>query len=75
MRRYRFEIAGTTGGGQAYSCEGVVESLNFNEAIQEDAMRDSFQELTHGRAVFGSPGLGCRGPYKVTRFLLTEVVS
>ncbi len=74
MSRYRFEVAGTTGRGQAYSCEGIVESPSFHEGMQ-DAMRDSFQQLTRGRAVFGEPGLGCVGPYTLTRFLLTEVTD
>ena len=35
-------------------------------------MRSSFMKLTRGQAVFGNPGIGCSGPYHVTKFTISE---
>lgn len=67
----KYTVEGTAAGGQTYICEGQV-----NRDIGEipdcfvDVMRSSFNQLTSGKAVFGQPGVGCRGPYSVTRIEL-----
>jgi hypothetical protein len=33
-------------------------------------MRALFAKLKAGKAVFGNPGIGCAGPYGVSRFLI-----
>jgi len=55
---------------------GTVEVAtpgNFH-AVPALAMKQAFQQLTDGKAVFGNPGVGCVGPYHITRMLL-EVVK
>lgn len=71
MQKYKFTIEGTTGDGNTYTTSGVVEEggADIIRACHA-AMHDCFQQLTSGRAVFGNPGVGCRGPYQVTRFVL-----
>lgn len=35
-------------------------------------MKDTFEQLTQGRAIYGQPGVGCRGPYAIKRVLIEE---
>jgi len=66
-----FKVEGTAHGGQTYTCEGRVNA-NIADVPDcfMDVMRASFHQLTSGKAVFGQPGIGCRGPYTVTRIEL-----
>lgn len=66
-----YTIEGTSAGGQTWKTTGRV-STDYPYCL-EDAMRDSFFQLTHGKAVFGQPGVGCSGPYKISRFELVTV--
>jgi hypothetical protein len=36
----------------------------------ERCLSDAFLRLTKGEAVYGQPGVACRGPYRVTGFEL-----
>lgn len=65
---YTYSVKGTAAKGQTWVTSGVV-TCDFMEAFNE-AMRESFKTLTDGKAVYGTPGLGCNGPYNVTSFLL-----
>lgn len=69
MSLYRFTIEGTAGDGQSWTTSGPV-SGDFPKVL-EDAMYASFEQLTKGKAVYGRPGVGCRGPYKIRTFTLT----
>ena len=75
VEKWRFKIEGKTGGGNSYSTEGEIEADIADPSIHRTAMLASFLQLTNGRAVFGTPGAGCRGPYSVTRFLLEKVTQ
>jgi hypothetical protein len=74
---FHYAISGTAAHGQTWNVSGTVEV----EAIRprelgralEAAMRESFDQLTHGRAVYGSPGLGCAGPYQILELTLTRM--
>lgn len=68
MRRqsYRFIIRGTAALGQTWRVDGTVH-CSFPQII-EVVLQRAFNELTQGGAVFGRPGLGCRGPYEVVEF-------
>jgi hypothetical protein len=72
MRTFFYTMGGRASGGQTWKVRGTVQldAGVFAEAF-EMAMRDSFRQLTGGKAVFGKPGLGCSGPYEVTSFTLT----
>lgn len=64
----KYTVEGTASDGQTWMTEGSVNG-DFPDCL-EDAMRAAFQQLTGGKAVFGQPGIGCRGPYKIKRFEL-----
>lgn len=66
---YRYRLCGTASDGQTWKVSGAIELSpgNFAAAFDE-AMHDGFQQLTQGKAIYGKPGVGCRGPYKVTHF-------
>jgi hypothetical protein len=68
--RYIFTVEGTAASGaQTFTCTGELEDLpgNFSK-ILDKAMNATFMQLTDGKAVFGTPGVGCHGPYGITRF-------
>jgi hypothetical protein len=66
-----YTIEGTSAGGQTWKTKGRV-STDYPECML-DAMQHSFLQLTQGKAVFGQPGVGCRGPYKINRVELVTV--
>jgi hypothetical protein len=39
------------------------------------ALRQSFEQLTGGKAVFEHPGYGCNGPYSITHLILSKPES
>ena len=69
----RYTAEGIAAGGQTWKTEGAVDAV-FPLCF-EAAMRHSFQQLTSGKAIYGQPGAGCRGPYKISRFELTAVTE
>ena len=74
MKTYAYEISGGAARGQSWTTRGEVGITTpgaFNAAIGI-VMRASFDQLTNGEAVYGHPGLGCDGPYTVTRMLIEE---
>lgn len=76
MISYAYVISGTGGHGSTWSTEGhvVVKDVDqFDEAVM-DARRQSFMQLTQGKATYGKPGQGgCKGPYRITKFSIEEV--
>lgn len=78
MRTFKFEIHGKTGGGNTYTTTGIVNgdfALDYPGMISS-AMRQSFQQLTGGGAVFGHPGHGgCQGPYSLTHLFLSDAAE
>jgi hypothetical protein len=72
---YTYRINGTAAGGQTWETSGSIEALPGQfPAVCNQALSESFDKLTQGNAVFGFPGLGCQGPYVLTR-LLIEVAT
>lgn len=70
-KSYKFEMRGTAHDDQTWTTEGYVY-CDFND-IFDRAMRSSFEQLTNGKAVFGKPGIGCRGPYDILSVLIEQV--
>lgn len=79
--KYKWTVEGTAGHGAANDAEGQtwqttgemdIDSGNFLLALSA-VMRLSFQQLTQGLAVYGKPGVGCRGPYHITRYVLEAI--
>jgi hypothetical protein len=71
MKKWLFKLAGTGAGGQTWETRGTI-NCDAGQAFAE-AMRESFQQLTDGRAVFGLPGVGCNGPYDVVRIEIEQL--
>ena len=79
MKRFRYELGGTDGGGKAFAVSGHFdqgdEVASFQATLAE-AQRHAYLNLTAGgQTEYGKPGAGaCRGPYKFER-ILVEVVK
>jgi hypothetical protein len=73
--RYRYEIAGSAQGGQTWVTVGEVEAYAPGDFPHMPglALEQSFMKLTAGQAVYGSPGIGCKGPYGITRMVIEKV--
>jgi len=74
MITYGYEVGGTAAGGQTWTVRGSVTVASagmFHQAL-ELIQGEAFQKLANGKAVFGNPGIGCRGPYRYTRFVVQE---
>lgn len=70
MKKYTVE--GTAADGQKWKAEGEVADRLDWVLLADEALRAAFQQVTGGKAVFGKPGIGCRGPYKITRVEVKE---
>lgn len=62
---YSYIAEGIAHDGQTWTTKGTVV-CEFHESWDQ-AMLQSFLQLTEGKAVFGQPGVGCRGPFKFKR--------
>jgi len=74
MISYKYEVKGTAADGQTWTADGtiVVQQPGQFPDVPMLALREAFLALTEGRAVYGKPGQGCRGPYRVTGMLIEE---
>jgi len=70
---WTYEVIGLDADGNDWTVTGFV-TCEFGDAF-ETANRDCFQRLTSGKAVFGNPGAGCKGPYKIQKFTLEHELS
>ena len=74
MRKsYRFQIDGHGVEGATFQTNGTT-LCELHHAF-DIAMEETFHQLTNGRAVYGSPGVGCRGPYAIKRVLIEETTQ
>jgi len=73
IKTYNFEFEGKAARGQTWKASGQIDDdANNLMAVFDTAMRLTFQQLTSGKAVFGKPGVGCAGPYDITRITITN---
>ena len=71
VRVYNFEISGRSADDQTWTVSGdVTDSANDVGAAFDAAMRLAFSRLTEGKAIFGKPGVGCKGPYSIDKIVL-----
>lgn len=71
---YAYTIEGTGADGATWKVQGTVPNVapgGFMDCFTK-AMLSAFSQLTAGKAIYGKPGVGCRGPYKVTHLVLKE---
>ena len=59
---WKYHVKGTTA-EQSWETSGEV--LAEQQDVWQQVMIQSFQKLTSGKAVYGRPGVGCRGPYSI----------
>ena len=69
--KYHYTVEGTGADNQTWTATGDVES-EFEDMFDR-AMMDSFTQLTHGKAVYGKPGVGCNGPYDIVSVTIKKV--
>jgi len=64
--RYRWSIKGLAARGQTWETKGSTECIpgEFGGMLMV-ILGESFHQLTFGMAVYGKPGLGCNGPYRI----------
>jgi hypothetical protein len=73
IKSYTFQMEGTGAAGQTWKTSGVIiDEHNDVLAVFESAMQSSFNQLTSGKAVFGKPGVGCKGPYDIRRIVIEQ---
>lgn len=69
MQTFHYTMKGDDANGQQWEHSGDIEvEPAFVHTVLSLAMIESFRALTEGKAVFGQPGKGCRGPYRITEF-------
>ena len=70
--KYRYEISGTAARDQTWTTAGVSKDVTPGafRTVFEDAILQTYQMLTEGKAIYGQPGAGCQGPYTFTRLLI-----
>jgi hypothetical protein len=73
MTTYAYTMKGTAAGGQTWETSGAVEVApgDFPDVTML-ALKDTFMKLTQGKAVFGQPGVGCKGPYSIVELTLKK---
>jgi hypothetical protein len=68
---YKYEIKGLARNDQTWVTKGSID-CEFNDAFSL-AMRNTFEQLTNGKAVYGKPGVGCQGPYDVFSVMIERM--
>ena len=72
MRKFNYAIEGTAANNQTWKVSGstLLSQDGDFPFILNECLGWAFQELTNGKAEYGKPGVGCNGPYQITRYLL-----
>ena len=63
VKHWSYQVLGFTADGVPWEVSGTVES-EASEVWQR-VMIQSFHALTHGKAIYGKPGVACKGPYDI----------
>ena len=74
MVKYNYVMEGTAAGGQTWRTDGEVAIALEGDfpLVLTGALESSFMKLTQGLAIFGKPGVGCQGPYRINKFFITR---
>ena len=73
IARYNWSMSGTGAHDHTWETSGNTEiNPGQFDTIMGTAMIETFEMLTQGKAVYGKPGVGCYGPYRIKRFLIEE---
>lgn len=63
VRHWSFHVKGTAAGGHPWECRGEIEADPTD--LMHRILSHSFHALTNGKAIYGHPGVGCKGPYEI----------
>jgi hypothetical protein len=72
--RYQYRLEGGAINKQTWSASRTIQiekAGDFAE-VPDRAIREAFLKLTTGKAVYGKPGVGCKGPYSIKRLVIEE---
>jgi hypothetical protein len=69
--KYKYEVYGNGSVG-TWATSGTAEAATAGQFafVPNAVLKESFEQLTQGKAVFGEPGVGCKGPYTITKMLI-----
>lgn len=70
-KHYHFQIAGSGSDGNTWETRGKIH-CEFHDSFDE-AMQQTFNQLTQGKALYGKSGAGCAGPYDIDRVVIMQV--
>jgi hypothetical protein len=69
---YKFEADVRDVLGRKAICDGKVVADLGDLTVFHAVMSEIFQQLTEGKAVYGQPGVGCKGPYTIKKIVIEE---
>lgn len=70
-RTYDYKIRGKSAEGTEWETSGRLR-CPLGDVLRQ-ALVASFADLTNGRAQYGQPGVGCRGPYEIISLSFEKV--
>ena len=71
VKNWKYEVTGNAAGGQSWNTSGTVESEAAE--VWSRVLIQTFHALTHGKAIYGKPGLGCKGPYDIKTVRVEQI--
>ena len=71
IKHWSYQVLGQAADGTAWQTSGTVESDAAN--VWERVMIQTFHALTHGKAIYGKPGVGCKGPYDIKSVRVEQI--
>lgn len=72
IKHYKYEVTGSGANGQTWKAEGVVSSPF--EHVFTHVMKECFDKITKGKAIYGKPGLSCQGPYDFHKIMIEQIM-
>lgn len=74
INKYLFTVEGTDRDNKPWTLTGSVDDVpgELFHRVPQVIGNYVFMQLTKGTAVFGFPGTTCNGPYKITKFVITQ---
>jgi hypothetical protein len=70
-KHWKFEVSGTAAGGVAWHTSGTCEATVSE--VWDSMMVHSFHALERGKAIYGKPGVACKGPYDIKKVVVEQI--
>ena len=71
LKNWTYQVLGNDANGNSWATSGTVQS-EFSSVFTK-VMVQTFHALSHGKAIYGKPGLACKGPYDIKSFRVEQV--